>query len=80
MTTTFTLHPLPLDRSWGRGFGVYQDATCLLCKHVWVAVAPVGMKGKQCPACGYDHDDFVWPGDDGELPNDGAWLAPQGWI
>lgn len=27
-------------------------ATCLACKHRWVAVAPVGMIGFDCPSCG----------------------------
>lgn len=28
------------------------EATCLACKHEWVAVAPSGVVWMECPACG----------------------------
>ena len=59
---------------WSRGWGVYENVSCDVCGHTWVAVAPVGCKGKECPQCGFMDRDWVWAGLAGEMPNDGVWL------
>lgn len=33
-------------------------AICLKCGHEWVAVAPVGVTGLECPKCGLNTGDF----------------------
>jgi hypothetical protein len=62
------------ERHNGRGWGVYQDVSCGICNYVWLVVAAIGSKGKECPNCG-DYDEYhAWRGQVGELPNDGCWL------
>lgn len=59
---------------WNRGWGVYENVPCDACGYVWVAIAPVGCKGKECPKCGYMDREWIWRGLKGEMPNDGVWL------
>lgn len=69
------IHPLPVDISWGRGWGTY-NMECPVCGYIWVAVAPVGaVMNIACTRCDCLIEDVVWPAMSDEEPNDGAWLT-----
>lgn len=36
---------------YAEGWAVNADATCIHCKHKWVAVFPVGAILSECPRC-----------------------------
>lgn len=37
------------------------EAKCLACQHEWVAVAPVGCIGLECPKCGTERGVYKYP-------------------
>lgn len=37
------------------------QARCLDCRHEWTAVAPIGARWLECPACGLGKGQFVKP-------------------
>jgi hypothetical protein len=65
-----------MNQDWGRGWGVY-DTTCAACGHCFIAVAPVGTKGSECPACGF-FDETVIRGGEVAEPGDGVWIPRTG--
>lgn len=48
---------------------------CPICGHEWDAIAPVGIKGLPCPACGAFYNEPIWEAPPQEMPNDGAWIT-----
>lgn len=67
------LKELPVRPGWGRGWGTY-NVICPTCENLWIAQAPVGATGAECPICGSYHD-LPWEGLPNELPNDGCWVT-----
>lgn len=65
--------PLPDDISWGRGWGTCT-IECERCTHLWIAVAPIGTMGLECPGCGH-RQGFSLASTTDETPHDGAWLG-----